>query len=383
MGGRIPESICKCKELAILDLANNFFEGELPLCSGMNSMAFLDLNNNSLSGGFPYFLANCKYIKFIDLSRNEFSGRLPVWIGKLTSLRFLRLSHNKFTGNIPVNITSLKCLQYMDVSNNGISGSLPRYLSNFKSMRQTYLVGNFYTGIEFCSDGSLHELDLVSLIAVMKGQQLNHGSISRILGTNMISIDLSVNFLTGEIPEEIVTLDAIVNLNLSRNHFSGTIPNKIGAMLLMEALDLSRNGLSGEIPASLSKLTFLSYLDLSYNNLTGRIPLGPQLDTLYAENPSMYNGNIGLCGSLLQKTCPNNDATKQGHIGINDEGHGPNFFYVGVECGFTFGFLFVFCALLFKKRWSIAYLLPFDKLQDRLCNSGFLGKTSQTNYLAK
>ena len=102
----------------------------------------------------------------------------------------------------------------------------------------------------------------------------------------MMSIDLSSNNLSGEIPEEITTLDALVNLNLSWNCFSGVVPNKIGEMQLLESLDLSRNNLSGKIPASLSNLTFLSYLDLSYNNLTGRIPSGQQLDTSFKKKDS-------------------------------------------------------------------------------------------------
>ena len=90
----------------------------------------------------------------------------------------------------------------------------------------------------------------------MKGKELNYGSISRVFDTNMMSIDLSSNNLSGEIPEEITTLDALVNLNLSQNRFSGVVPNKIGEMQSLESLDLSRNNLSREIPASLSSLTF-------------------------------------------------------------------------------------------------------------------------------
>ena len=88
---------------------------------------------------------------------------------------------------------------------------------------------------------------------------------------------------------------------------SGKIPNKIGAMQSLESLDLSENKIHGEIPQSLTNITYLSYLDLSFNNLKGRIPSGGQLDTLYAQNPLMYDGNIGLCGYPLQNKCTNNN----------------------------------------------------------------------------
>ena len=258
-----------------------------------------------------------------------------------------------------MNITNLACLQYMDLSNNEISGSLPSYLSNLKAMRKTNMTG-------MCYVDDIENFHLISLSAVLKGQERNYGSISRVFDTNMMSIDLSSNNLTGKIPEEIITLNVLVNLNLSWNHFIGAVPNKIGEMQSLESLDLSRNNISGEIPATLSNLTFLSYLDLSYNNFTGRIPSGTQLDSLYAANPFMYIGNIGLCGHPLQNNCSREgDASKQGHLG-RTKGHGIQFFYLGLGCGFVVGTWMAFGVLFFKQSWRIAFFQLQDKLYDKV-----------------
>jgi hypothetical protein len=179
----------------------------------------------------------------------------------------------------------------------------------------------------------------------------------------MMSIDLSLNNLSGEIPEEIIILDALVNLNLSHNHFSRNVPYNIGAMRSLESLDLSRNDLSGEIPTSLSNLAFLSYLDLSYNNLTGKIPSGSQLDSLYASNPTMYAGNIDLCGPPPMKGCSRNETSIHSYMRRNEAGEG--FFYIGLGCGFTVGIWMVLCALLFKKQWRVAYFHLLDKLYSK------------------
>ncbi|KAL6880176.1 hypothetical protein ACP4OV_011741 [Aristida adscensionis] len=301
---------------------------------------------------FGWELFSLTSLQFLDLARNKFSGRLPTWIGN-ASLRILRLSHNKFSGNISVNITALFCLQYMDLSNNEISGPLPRYLSNLEAMR---------TGR--CFINLIEDFSAISLSAVFKGQELNYGTIRTILYTNITSMDVSSNNLSGEIPEEITALDALLNLNLSWNQFNGVVPNKIGQMQSLESLDLSRNELSGEIPATLSSLTFLSYLDLSYNNLTVRIPSGPQLDTLYVGNPSIYAGNVGLCGRPLQKNC-SNQGEDQGGLERTQEGHGIEF-YLGLGCGFIVGNWVAFGVLLFKRSWRIAYFQLPNKLYDKV-----------------
>ncbi|CAN6381512.1 unnamed protein product [Urochloa humidicola] len=346
--GRIPKYICKCKELAVLDLANNSFEGKLPSCFGMTSLTTLELSYNSLSGEFPSFLQNSTNLQFLDLGWNKFYGRLPVWIGNLVRLQYLRLKHNAFSGNIPVSITNLECLQYLDISENVISGSLPTQISNLRAMREKYSTIRFPQEPYYCGSYSIPpEYQSVNLSAVTKGQELNYGSSTHILFMKMMSIDFSLNNLSGKIPEQIVYLDALLSLNLSHNHFSKNVPYEIGSMQSLESLDLSRNDLLGEIPESISNLTFLSHLDLSYNNLSGRIPSGSQLDSLYTSVPSMYTGNIGLCGPPLINSCSSNDKSLESHFGRSEED--AEFFY-GLGCGFILGIWMVFCTLLFKKR---------------------------------
>ncbi|VAH71416.1 unnamed protein product [Triticum turgidum subsp. durum] len=336
IGGYIPESICKLQQLAYLDLSNNILEGEIPQCFDIFNIEFLILGNNSLSGKIPTFLQNNTDMKFLDLAWNKFSGRLPTWIGKLVNLRFLILGHNKFSDNIPVGITKLGYLQYLDLSGNSFSGAIPWHLSN---------------------------LTFMTTLQNTKGQHLiYHNQLKYFVG-----IDLSCNSLTGEIPKDLTSLDALVNFNLSSNQLSGQIPNMIGAMQSLESLDLSRNNLSGEIPSSLSSLTSLSYLNLSYNSLSGRIPSGHQLDTLNTENPSiMYIGNNGLCGPPVHKNCPGNDPSTSSDLERSKEEFDPLTFYFGLVLGFLMGLWMVFCALLFKKTWRVAYFRLFDKVYDQV-----------------
>jgi hypothetical protein len=179
----------------------------------------------------------------------------------------------------------------------------------------------------------------------------------------MVIIDISSNSLIGGIPDELFTLDGIFSLNLSWNKLSGNLPNKIGDMQSVESLDLSRNRFYGEIPQSLSNLSSLSYLDLSYNDLTGAIPSGGQLDTLYDEYPAMYYGNSDLCGHPLLNNCSDNNAQEH-HV--QKRGGEMLFFYLGLAVGFVVGLWVVFCTILFKKAWRIAYFRLFDKAYDKV-----------------
>ncbi|VAH71420.1 unnamed protein product [Triticum turgidum subsp. durum] len=371
IGGYIPESICKLQQLAYLDLSNNILEGEIPQCFDIFNIEFLILGNNSLSGKIPTFLQNNTDMKFLDLAWNKFSGRLPTWIGKLVNLRFLILGHNKFSDNIPVGITKLGYLQYLDLSGNSFSGAIPWHLSNltFMTTLQEELT-DMHVDVEYERNMivfpryTIGADRLGQILSVnTKGQQLIYG---RTLAY-FVGIDLSCNSLTGEIPTDITLLSALMNLNLSSNQLSGKIPNMIGAMQSLASLDLSQNKLSGEIPSSLSSLTSLSYLNLSYNSLSGRIPSGRQLDTLNAENPSLiYIGNNGLCGPPVHKNCSGNDPYIHGDLESSKEEFDPLTFYFGLVLGFVVGLWMVFCALLFKKTWRIAYFRLFDKVYDHV-----------------
>jgi hypothetical protein len=265
---------------------------------------------------------------------------------ELQDVRILDLSNNNFSGVIPQNIEKLKALTSNDVD----------YVENPFDETYANKYGGLYGG----------RLSNDSFSVVIKGQVLEYTKNTIYL----MSIDLSCNSLTGEIPEELSFLAGLVSLNLSSNLLSGNIPYKIGKLRSLESLDLSKNTLGGGIPQSLTDLTYLSYLNLSYNNLSGRIPSGHQLDILKADDPaSMYIGNPGLCGHPIPRECPgsprdppaNNDLESWRKHGLSQMD-----FLLGLITGFVASAWMVFCGLLFMKRWRYAYFGLLDELYDRL-----------------
>lgn len=98
------------------------------------------------------------------------------------------------------------------------------------------------------------------------------------------------------LPADVTKLVKMTYLDFSWNSFTGNIPENIGDVPLT-SLDLSNNFLSGEISQSLAKNVKLQILSLANNSLSGQIPTGSQLQS---QNVSAYRpGNEDLCGPPL------------------------------------------------------------------------------------
>ncbi|CAA0817655.1 receptor like protein 15 [Striga hermonthica] len=192
----------------------------------------------------------------------------------------------------------------------------------------------------------------------MKGRELTYHSNLFLV----ISIDLSNNTLSGDIPREITSLVELRSLNLSRNNLTGSIPDNIGSMKQLESLDFSMNSLSGNIPGSITSMSFLNSLNLSYNHLTGTIPQSTQIGSF---NESSFVGN-NLCGLPLRIPCKNDGnapAPIQGREGKKRE---IDWFYVFLSLGYAVGLSVVLTALFFKKKWREAYYGFFQKMWDNV-----------------
>lgn len=286
----------------------------------------------------------------------------------MAALIMLRLRSNNFSGHVPIEITGLLALRILDLANNTFYGDIPQSLVNFKALTAINEAvdpeNNPFTE-EYIGATSYDNMGLTgdSLSVVIKGQVLAYRENS----VYLMSIDLSCNSLTGQIPEDISSLVGLINLNLSSNFLSGNIPYKIGNLQALESLDLSKNQLSGEIPLGLSNLASLSYMNLSYNGLSGRIPLGRQLDTLKTDDPaSMYIGNPGLCGRPLPKQCLGDQPTQGDSVRWDKDGQSQMDILFSLIVGFVVGLWMVFCGLVFMKKWRYTYFRLLDKLSDKV-----------------
>ncbi|KAJ9176065.1 hypothetical protein P3X46_011415 [Hevea brasiliensis] len=382
LSGNIPSSLNKMKKLTTLDLSSNQLSGKIyTQWKGLDELNTIDLSQNNLSGGIPSSMCSlpqlqvmklssnylsgelslslqyCTNLSTLDLGDNKFTGKIPDWIGdRLLSMSILNLRDNMFNGSIPEALCGLPGLHILDLAHNNLSGPIPPCLGNLSG------ITSFKPYFPVPSHPPYSE----EIKLNVKGRQLEYTKILYLVNI----IDLSGNNLQGEIPDDIAYLTYLGTLNVSRNQLTGNIPEKIGNLKLLESLDLSCNHLSGPLPPSMPSMTSLNYLNLSYNNLSGQIPSNNQFLTLV--DPSIYEGNPGLCGPPLPTKCSMQNDEDEAHKKENDkeeDGTERILFYSGMAVGFVVGFWGVCGSLMLKKSWRYAYFRFVDRQKDRMCVS--------------
>ncbi|KAL8092980.1 hypothetical protein AgCh_035019 [Apium graveolens] len=124
-----------------------------------------------------------------------------------------------------------------------------------------------WTGIYCNTAGTVSELDL-------SHQELN-GTLTHFNFSSFPSLtylDMSFNFISGNIPSSIGQLTELRTLVLRKNNLTSNIPRELGLCTKLAFLDLAINSFTGPLPLSFSNLTRISTLALNDNHLTGNIP---------------------------------------------------------------------------------------------------------------
>ncbi|KAI4346406.1 hypothetical protein L6164_007303 [Bauhinia variegata] len=243
LSGPLPTNISS--SLVRLRLGLNSLNGTIPSATlaTLQSLTYMELENNRLTGSIPRQLGSCRNLALLDLAQNELSGELPAELGNLANLQVLKLQMKHFSGLIPIQITQLQSLSTLNLSWNYLEGPIPSEISRLKKLTLLNLQGNKLTGSIPTSISSL---------------------------TYLMEVQLGGNQLSNDIPKMPRNLQ--IALNLSSNLFKGPIPRSFGDLNNLEVLDLSNNQFSGEIPEFLTKLEVLMQLVLSNNQLSGVIP---------------------------------------------------------------------------------------------------------------
>ena len=351
LSGEIPPEIGTLTDLEVIKLKYNELTGPIPPEIGnLTNLVKLELDFNNLSGPLPAELWTLDSLTQLRLQKNQFTGSIPPEIGNLTQLTHLYLYGNQFTGSIPAEIGNLINLEKLHLNNNQFTGLIPETICNinmaFYNPYRFDISGNqlippypdcisYFVGYQYSEDCESNylfdgicteqsDLDVLQTFIDNSSETINmemddniNGIIEPIeLGTqhwwNGRLTELNCNYdlvneftlsdlgLSGEIPQEIGTLDSLEILWLEDNQLTGPIPAGIGNLEHLKYLILHHNQISGSIPPEIGNLATLQILKLDNNELSGYIPesicdLTLQFhgsNNLFGEDFAIYNNQL-------------------------------------------------------------------------------------------
>ncbi|CAA7019560.1 unnamed protein product [Microthlaspi erraticum] len=289
--GQVPPTISNLTGLTELFLSNNRLTGSFPLVQNLTKLSHIDLLNNYFTGIIPPSIFTMPFLSYLNLQRNDLNGSIEVPNSStLSRLQTLYLGHNHLEGNMLEPILKLTSLTQLDLS--FLNTSYPidlNFFSSLKSLFSLNLSGNKISTASLSSDSYI-PLQLLFL------KQCGIKEFPNILKSlqNLYAIDMSINEITGKIPEWLWSLprlnSVVVSYNLfdgfkgstkklvnssvqilvlDKNYFQGALPH---LPLSIKDFSASHNRFSGDIPLSICDRSLLFNLELSYNNFTGPIP---------------------------------------------------------------------------------------------------------------
>ncbi|PPD75065.1 hypothetical protein GOBAR_DD27998 [Gossypium barbadense] len=256
------------------------------------SVTSLDLSNANLAGPFPSFLCRLQNLSYISFYFNNINSTIPD-ISTCRNLVHLDLSQNLLTGELPHTLADLLNLKYLDLTGNNISGDFPASFGRFQKLETLHLT--IWSGI--------YRSSLTELVSVVQIELYNNsltGELPRGFSnlTNLRLLDVSMNRLTGKIPDELTRLP-LESLNLYSNNLEGTLPPSIADSPALYELRIFQNRLTGELPQNLGKNSPLRWFDVSSNQFTGPIPTSLCEKGKLEEMLMIYNSFSGQIPSSL------------------------------------------------------------------------------------
>ena len=346
LAGPIPPEIAHLTQLRRLTLADNTLDGSIPPEIGRLSLLdFLILSNNNLSGEIPPEIGKLTAMVTMGMSGNRLNGRIPPEIGRLTRLEWMDLGHNDLTGGIPP-VLAIPGLESLIVAGNHLRGPVPS--SFLRSGLQWLEMGmprhrNLYLCLpgtpafvawaarsvdhdpRFCNASDRAALETLHQATGGAGwQNSRHWLADPALGEwfgveadslgRVVTLDLTNNGLSGELPARLGQLAALTELRIGDNALSGRLPTSLTALSLRE-LRYSGTGLCA--PADASFRAWLSTIAAHVGTGMECAPTSDRdvLETLYRATggPNWRNRTNWLTGAPLDQW-HGVDIDAEGHV---------------------------------------------------------------------
>ncbi|XP_010499483.1 PREDICTED: probable LRR receptor-like serine/threonine-protein kinase At1g29720 isoform X2 [Camelina sativa] len=259
--GRLPPMLYKFQYLESIDLYHNYLHGSIPMeWSSLPYLKSISLCANRLSGDIPKGLGKFINLTLLTLEANQFSGTIPKELGNLVNLQGLGLSSNQLVGGLPKTLARLKKLTNLILSDNLLNGSIPEFIGKLSQLQRLELYASGLRGP--IPDSIFYLENLIDLRISDTAAGLGH--VPQIASKSLTHLILRNLNLSGPIPTSLWDLPSLMTLDLSFNRLTGEIPAYATAPRYTY---LAGNMLSGKVETG-AFLTASTNIDLSYNNFT-------------------------------------------------------------------------------------------------------------------
>ncbi|KAK9081976.1 hypothetical protein Syun_030958 [Stephania yunnanensis] len=213
-------------------------------------------------GSLSSHIGNLSFLHTINLQNNSFYGGVPSEVGRLFRLRIFGLSNYSFT-LVKFQATCRVALTFKSskIGYNKLSGIIPKELSSLQKLETLHL----------------RENNLIGVNSFVGQLPANMGSMSNLQWLRLEANRLGSSACTHR-AEDLKFLSSIVNSssNLQNSNAgynqvvpSTTLLDNISSSTQLDTLYLEGNQISGIIPTEILKLEKLIGLDLNGNFLTG------------------------------------------------------------------------------------------------------------------
>ncbi|TQD77023.1 hypothetical protein C1H46_037469 [Malus baccata] len=144
--GPVSSNITNLINLGELNLAYNDLNGSLPDLTGLNSLNYVDLSNNSFDpSAAPLWFSTLPSLTTIVLEYGALQGTVPEKMFSIPSLEQVKLKNNAFNDTLNMGDSISQQLTLVDLQNNDI----PRITLGYEYQNTLILVGN-----PVCTNGS-------------------------------------------------------------------------------------------------------------------------------------------------------------------------------------------------------------------------------------
>lgn len=165
LSGQIPANLFSAEMVLIHVLFDgNKFSGPIPSTIGLvQTLEALRLDRNALTGTVPSSISNLTNVNELNLAFNKLTGPLPDLTG-MNSLNYVDLSNNSFDPSVaPRWLSALPLLTTLVIEYGPLQGTVPEKLFSLQDIQQVKLKNNEFNGTLNLGDSISEQLDLVDL----------------------------------------------------------------------------------------------------------------------------------------------------------------------------------------------------------------------------